>query len=228
MYKKTLIIILTLFSFYSCSYYVSKAKSTSGDNCMLTIEKVSEQEYLQVKNKYHNSITIDSSIHKVDSTIEIPIKIGGSKSFADKNKGVEDEGRIEFKYIGRQNTIDISIIDVGYWEDGKTIIVDNQNGETFDFWSEPKISPDNKKLATFLECGLEGNPVGIQIWQVQPNKYYKLDKLIEINQTQWDPKEICWDDNNNLFVQATSFPLFEQTKGNTISTFYLKIKIKNP
>ena len=227
MDMKTLIIILTLFTFYSCSHSDSKPKITSIDNSILTIEKVSEQDYLGVKNKYHNSITIDSSILKVESTIKIPIKIGGCKSFSDKIKGDEDVERIVFKYIGRQNTIGISILDVGYWEDGKTIIVDNQNGETFDFWSEPKISPDNKRLATFLEYGLEGNPVGIQIWQVKPNEYYKLDKLIEINQTQWNPKEICWDGNNNLFVQATSFPIFEKAKGDTISTFYLKIRIQN-
>jgi hypothetical protein len=228
MDMKTFIIILTLFTFYSCSHSGDKGKITTIDNSLLTIEKVTEQEYLQVKKNYQNSITVDSSIKKVDSLINIPLKIGSYKSFKDKIKGEEDEGRVEFKYIGRQNSIDISILEVGYWEGGHAIIVDNQNGETFDFWSVPIISSDNKKLATYLESGLEGYPVGIQIWHVQQSKYYKLDKLIEINQTQWDPKEICWDDNNTLFVRAINFPIFEKVQGDTTRTFYLKIKINNP
>lgn len=59
------------------------------------------------------------------------------------------------------------------------------------------------------------------------DKNYKLNKLIEINQTQWEPQELCWGDNITLYLKVNSFPNFNQIQSDSTRAFYLKIKIND-
>ena len=153
-----------------------------------------------------NKLTIDTNIIKKKNG-ELVLTIGkegkAHRVFVDNTDGgPEDIKMKEHYYFGQFKDINCYVVGIGYWEHFEVLLIDRETGLNQTFWSTPSLSPNNKNLAAILSAGLEGNPVGIQVFSYDSSTYYKFDKILEINQMVWDPVEFYWYGNEALVLKV--------------------------
>lgn len=215
--------LISLLNLTSCLPFenseVIESFNTIADIPTFCFERVNEDVFLSAKKACINKLFKDTlSIKKQNGQLKLPLSSGVNiyKTFRDSIKGTEDESRKEFKYLGQFKEIDFYVLSVTYWEHFEVYLVDKKSGNHYSVWSVPSLSPDNKKIATILSFGLEGEPAGVQILSVDKTSYTQVEKLIEVDQKLWNPVDFVWESNNSLILKVTDL---DESKKDQIFSF---------
>ncbi|MBC7381857.1 MAG: hypothetical protein H7296_02555 [Bacteroidia bacterium] len=207
-----------LFNLLSCFPSGSQSGTVSPNNPNIPtfcIEKVSKEVFVSAKKIYVEKLLKDTSSHKKQNgqfKLTLTSSAGAYKTFQDSIAGAEDENRKEFRYLGQFKEIDFYIVSVTYWEHSEILLIDKMSGNNYSTWSVPGLSPDNKRMAAILPFGLEGEPIGIQILSINRANLTQIEKLIEIDQKLWEPKDFVWENNHSILLKVTE--LIKPFKGN--------------
>lgn len=223
--KKIYFLFLISFGYISCSLSCNSEEKFNLQKQEMTfsLEIVTQEIYEAVKNKHIDKLLRDS-IAKEDGILKLPLIPNSHKIFRDVNKGDEDENIREYNYIGQFKEIKFYVISAVYWEHSEIFLVDKNNGELYSLWSYPFLSPDNKKIASILSYGLEGEPVGMQILSIKDN-YFRIDKYIEFDQRLWNPLEMFWESDNSIILKVENFPNLTNETESSISYNYLRLNL---
>lgn len=193
----------------------------------LCFEPVTKEVFVSAKRAYVEKLFQDTlSIKKQNGQLKLPLSSGIStyKIFQDSINGSEDVGKREYFYLGHFKEIDFYVVSVVLWEHYEVLLIDKKSGNQYFIWSVPRLSPNNKIIASILPFGLEGEPVGIQILSIDKTNYPQLEKIIEINQQIWNPIDFVWENNNSIILEVT--PLADPSKGNNEVIFsYVRLRI---
>lgn len=213
------------------SFVFSEEKMNFTHNQSICFEKVSENIFLSAKTKYKEKLIKDTlNFKKQNGQLNLPLMSGANiqKTFYDSREK-EEENTKQYEYLGQFNDVGFYVTAVNYWEHFEVILTDKNSGNDYIFWSVPKLSPNNKKIASILSFGLEGNPVGIQIFSIDKKNYNQIEKLIEIDQSLWNPVDFVWEDGNSIILKTTEFrSLSKESKKKKDKKFsYLRLKIND-
>ena len=223
------LLLISLF-IVSCTSSKKSEKKNPSAASAFSIERVDEEAFVLAKKKYKGKLLEDTlNVKKIDGRFRLPLTLNNAYSnFEDSTKADEDENKKEYKYLGQFKEIDFYLVSVNYWEHNKVLLVDRATGDKYPIWSIPSLSPNNKRLASILSSGLEGNPIGIQVLSVNKSEYLQIDKLIEIDQRIWNPLDVAWENDSSLILRIT--PLIDyskQTEVNINQDFsYIRLRIE--
>lgn len=222
------LLLISLLNLASCVYFEnSEVKENSSivvDVPTFCFEYVSEEVFVLAKKVYVEKLLKDTfDIRKQNGQLKLPLS-GGDKVFQDSIRGIEDENRREFDYLGQFKEVDFYVVSATYWEQFEVYLIDKKSGNSYAVWSVPSLSPDNKKIAAILSFGLEGEPVGIQILSIDKNNYSQIEKILEIDQSFWSPVDFVWENNSSIILKTIELNDF--VEGKESKKFgYLRLKI---
>ena len=115
---------------------------------------------------------------------------------------------------------------MSYYEWGNNIFVDRNNGRIYDSWYSPQLSPGAKRICCIRTEGYDGEPVGIQIWDVTQNRNFRLQKTIELDMVQVAPQEFYWLNDSILHIKSEDYPIIGgKSRQDLREEVYLKIEI---
>ena len=110
---------------------------------------------------------------------------------------------------------------IGY-EFNKFYIKDSLNNQIFEIWSNPIFNKNESKFICFKLYGYENEPCGFQIFSYKKYGYNRIEKIYELDQKFWQPKEAIWINENEIILKIFPFKInYNKVK----KFYYLKIKI---
>jgi hypothetical protein len=171
---------------------------------ILSIAEISEETF-ENSGKIEKPEVDLSLIKKENGTIKIPNKnISGTfVTFTDDTR--PEENKINNEYQGYYPSIKKHLIRTQYYEGSRTILIGEYNNKTT-IWGAPNFSKDGEYFFAYKSYGLEGEPVGLQIWAVDKNTYspdhFGLKKIFELNQLLFNPLEFKWDIDNSILIKG--------------------------
>jgi hypothetical protein len=175
---------------------------TSSSNGILSISEIDQATFEKSKEIVEPSVN-SNLVKKENGEINIPNKhrSGTFVTFTDDTR--PEENRVQNDYLGFYNSINRHLIRTQYYEGSEFVLIGNYNNKTT-IWSVPIFSKDNKYFLSFKSYGLEGEPVGVQIWEIDNKSYSRdkvgLKKILELNQLLFNPIEFRWDLNNSILI----------------------------
>lgn len=171
------------------------------------IEKATKADFDKAKKASSDALTPDTTnSRKKKSVIEVLTNgkwkpLTAFKDTLNSPESDDDEIR-EYKYVGQIRPINKFLVEGYFWEHYECYLVDKATGRIDTTWTRPNISPDKKMLASLsMPYGLEGPPLGIQIFRIEDNGQ-DLAKFIEINQQEWSPYDFYWESPSSIIIQV--------------------------
>lgn len=202
-----------------------------------SIENSTSLDFLKAKEKFVSRILYDTSKYrKVDNEFRLPIEQKWKKflSFKDTLVDTDDSNIKEYFYVGQFEQIGHYIVGGSFWEFSEFYLIDKKTGKKTAIWDFPSISPKNKFIANLsMAYGLEGNPNGIQIWQINYNTNNKVEpisisKYLEIDQQNWVPVSLVFESDNSLILKVAKVDKFRNENGKPEEKdyYYLRLRIQ--
>jgi hypothetical protein len=216
-------------SFFGCASAEHKAdvreenQSIIDTSEVFSITEITPEEYHSKKNNCKDVEFDTSLVKKVNGRVEL--KLNKSTIILQDEIGSE-ENQIFHKYLGFINFVDRHLIETIYYEGIKYVLISPNNNQT-EIWSKPIFSSDKKYFFCFKSYGLEGDNLGLQIWEIKKDNQqypdtFSLNKIFELNQLIFSPNECFWDGRNLLIKgQNISNHLFPNEES---VTHYWKMK----
>ncbi|QNF33297.1 hypothetical protein HUW51_11365 [Adhaeribacter swui] len=196
-----------------------------------SIAKATKADFDRAKKASSNLLTPDTlNSRKKNGVIEV-LTNGNWKpltAFKDTlNSPESDDDEIrEYKYAGQIKSINKFLVEGYFWEHYECYLVDKATGRIDTTWTKPYISPDKKLLASLsMPYGLEGPPLGIQIFKIEGNGQ-NLAKFIEINQQEWSPCDFYWESPSSIVIQILPVERVLEINGIPKQEDYTYIRLK--
>ena len=139
-------------------------------------------------------------IEREDSSFTLKFE-NGEKTFQSIYE--PSDGIQAHKFLGVKKSIGFYLVNVQFYEGGQTYLIDQQTGTSYTLWSEPIFSPNDSLLITESAAGMEGTPVGYQLWKLYPDR--KWIKIVEVNQNNWSPLGIRWISDSEFLLKKEIF-----------------------
>ena len=223
------LLLISILNLVSCSPFenseVRENRSIVADVPAFCFEHVSEEVFVLAKKVYAEKLLKDTlNIRKQNGQLKLSLFSGVDKVFQDSIRGIEDENRKEYNYLGQFKEVDFYVVSATYWEHFEIYLIDKKSGDNYTVWSVPSLSPDNKKIAAILPFGLEGEPVGIQILSIDKTNYSQIEKILEIDQKFWSPVDFVWEDNSSIILKTMELNNFPEEKESK-KFGYLRLKM---
>ena len=195
-YMKYLLLIFTLLPSFLFG---------QGNDDILSFNEIDKIEFDNVN--FNNIPSIQTNIIKKENgKIRIPNKhrSGSFTEFVDDTR--IEENKVDNIYHGFYKHLKRHLIETNYYEGSKFTLIGQYKNQT-EIWSLPIFSTDNKYFFTFKPYGLEGEPVGLQIWEVDTSGYkytnrVELKMIFELNQLIFSPEELKWDKDNSILIKG--------------------------
>ncbi len=234
--KKNLSIVQGIYSPKSEVFFYESGKEMFVDS-LLKFEIISKDIFNQLKKKNIDYINRDSTnVHRNKDTLFIK-----HHKFIDNN--IDNESRINFKYIGSIDFLNKYVILRNLWENEDFILVDKSTGKIdsenekllqlarkngMNLLGFPRISINKKNMISLKNSSFT-QQAELNIFKIIKNSELQLELSLLFK--TWSPSEneIFWISDNEFIVKA--FPIdviSEYEYGEQIdSENYLKIKIFN-
>ena len=234
MSKFLWIIIIFGTAVSACKTGIQKNAANSNS---FSIIRVSANEYTSLKQQ--SGITYDTLLYqKENGVLKLPIseKWHSFIVLADTLAGSENNKTREYKYIGELQKKGLFIVNGNFYEHSEDYLIDKITGEKTAIWNQPKISPAGRYIVDIRSYGLEGEPNGLQIWQINERDFEgeksvppAISKILEIDQSMWVPIDFAWEGEHSLLIKAVSLEKFIQTNDlNKLSKDYYYLKVTIP
>jgi hypothetical protein len=191
-------------------------------NKLFTIIQTGYNDLLKYDFNSNPDFIADSSFHrKVNGVLKLKLE-GSQIEYVDKIDTADETSNLTYNYIGHFEKLKLHVVEnVGYEYYHYYLIPYNMD-TIISTWREPKASTNGKYIASIISVGMEGDPVGFEIFDLsKPNR-----PSILFNQDKWVPLAFCWD-KNDLIIKAAE--LEEYMKTNDFpdrSSFCLRIRLK--
>lgn len=208
------------------------SKTTLSDSSQnFSVSKVTKDDFLKAKVKYKDQILYDTIVHrKAKATIRLPIeeKWKPFVIFTDTLTDTDNTNIRQYHYLGQFKKIEFYIVEGNFWEHYDCYLIDKRTGKMTTMWNIPTISPDSKFLADIAPSGLEGDPVGLQIWNIVNNENNQvepiaIEKYLELNEQIWEPADFVWNTRNSLILKVSKI---DNNSNDKIKSFYyLQVKL---
>jgi hypothetical protein len=105
---------------------------------------------------------------------------------------------VAYRFAGSIPELQSWAVQVGLWENGYTLLIDQLTGRQTKAWSRPVVSPDRKHFITCQSELVFGDENGIQYWAIRNKAPVMLwQQVIE----DWGPEEARWIDNSSIAVK---------------------------
>ena len=106
-----------------------------------------------------------------------------------------------YRYLNNLTAIQQWLIEVGQWEGGHYLLIDQQSGKETKIISYPVISPNHTRFACANSDPTGYSVDGLQVWQKPINKPPKLlwQRISNSSQSGIAALSPNWKDNNTLF-----------------------------
>ena len=211
--------VLMLLSFmYNCSAQSDDKKESKASTQDVTfnkdsltlknkpyhIEASTEDGFKKAKDGYKNILSKESSSSVIIKNNAIDLVLANNKkiTFTNIKEGSDETETKEYKYVGQSSQPDYFVINAKYWEGSEFFLVNKQNGRIDTLWNSPLFSPELKYIACQSEMyGMDGVPNGIQIFSVRNSS---LEKIVAIDQQEWVPLEVVWENEKSLIIKANN------------------------
>ena len=191
-----------------------------------------EQDFIKAKAKFKDKLTQDTiNFPKINGEIKLPIE--GHKptqlSFRDTLLNTDDENIREYKYEGQFKDIDHYVVSGTFWEHYEIYLINKKTGENTLLWNNPTLSPSNQFIANLsLPFGLEGTPIGIQIWRINKTNNtsnFSISKHLEINPIDWAPTDFVWESDKVILPKVAKVDTFLNSNGIPHKNDYYYLKL---
>lgn len=191
-----------------------------------------EQDFIKAKAKFKDKLTQDTiNFPKINGEIKLPIE--GNKptqlSFRDTLLHTDDENIREYKYEGQFKQIDHYVVSGTFWEHYEIYLINKNTGENTLLWNNPALSPSNQFIANLsLPFGLEGTPIGIQIWRISKKNNpanFSISKHLEINPIDWAPIDFVWESDKVILLKVAKVDAFLNNNGIPHKNDYYYLKL---
>lgn len=191
-----------------------------------------EQDFIEAKAKFKDKLTQDTiNFPKINGEIKLPIE--GKKptqlSFRDTLLNTDDENIREYKYEGQFKQIDHYVVSGTFWEHYEIYLINKNTGEYTLLWNNPALSPSNQFIANLsLPFGLEGTPIGIQIWRINKTNNtsnFSISKHLEINPIDWAPTDFVWESDKVILLKVAKVDTFLNSNGIPHKNDYYYLKL---
>jgi cell division protein FtsL len=196
-----------------------------------SIEKATKADFDKAKKASSNALTLDTlNSRKKNGVIEVLTNgkwkpLTAFKDTLNSPESDDDEIR-EYKYVGQIKSINKYIVEGYFWEHYECYLVDKATGKIDTTWTRPYLSPDKKMLSSLsMPYGLEGPPLGIQIFRIEDNGL-NLSKFIEINQQEWSPYDFYWESPRSVIIQILPVDRVLEINGIPKEEDYSYIRLK--
>jgi hypothetical protein len=177
---------------------------TDNYNVTLSITEITEHTFNNGGTTAEPNVDY-SLVKKEDGQIKIPNLNSSGSIVTFKDDPRIEEKRVTNEYLGFYHSIKKHLIRTIYYEGVKYVLIGNYNDDT-QIWNIPIFSSDFKYFLAYKSNGLEGEPTGLQIWEVVKNEYSPEDleirKIFELNQLLFDPTETKWDSDNSILIKG--------------------------
>lgn len=149
--------------------------------------------------------------------------------FLDKTFPDNEEADITFQYGGYYKKIDRHLLVTQHYEHNEYNLISNKGTKT-PVWNEPQFTKDGQYFFCLRPYGLEGEPVGLQIWRIKKDQSDSFDpielvKILELDQLLFNPKECLWNKQGDLVIKAGKLKDNFYPKEPS-EEYYLKLKYK--
>jgi hypothetical protein len=188
---------------------------------LFKLNEISFEEYEKLKKNISIVQIQPLNIKKMNNKIHLSLNDGSYKEFADSIFGTDDTRNKEYVLKGLYKEVNLYLIQANYYEGGEYILVNKKNGEVYNMWSLPIISPDHQKIISFgNSLGYEIMPNGIQYFEII-NGTPKIKW--EYNTQKWKPEDLRWITNNVLILKQVIPDFISTTQKEQIKYFKLII-----
>lgn len=201
---------------------------------IFSITEVEQKHFRQAQKESNNAFYVDTAlIKKTNGKITLPIEVythgDSSLVFQDKIYPDNEEADTTFQYRGYYKKVNRHLLVTQYYEHDEYNLISNKGTQTL-IWNEPQFSKNGQYFFCFRPYGLEGEPVGLQIWRVKEDQGDSFDpielvKVLELDQLMFNPIECLWDKNGDLFIKAEKMDNNFYSKEPS-EEYYLKLKYK--
>lgn len=208
------------------------SKTTLNDSLQnFSITKVTKDDFLKAKKRYQSQILYDTVVFKkVNGIIKLPTeeKWVPFVIFTDTLTNTDATDIRQYHYLGQFKKIGFYIVEGNFWEHYDCYLIDKRTGKKTTTWNIPIIAPNNKFIADIAPSGLEGDPVGLQIWNIVNNENNQdepitIEKYLELNEQIWDPADVVWNTSNSLILKVSSIGNYSNNK--IKSFYYLQVNL---
>jgi hypothetical protein len=196
-----------------------------------SIEKATKEDFEKAKKASSDALTPDTlNSRKKNGVIEVLTNgkwkpLTAFKDTLNSPESDDDEIR-EYKYVGQIKSINKFLVEGYFWEHYECYLVDKETGRIDTTWTRPYISPDKRMLASLsMPYGLEGPPLGIQIFRIEGNGQ-NLANFIEINQQEWSPYDFYWESPRSIIIQILPVERVLEINGIPKQEDYSYIRLK--
>ncbi|MFP9099137.1 hypothetical protein ACLI09_08790 [Flavobacterium sp. RHBU_24] len=202
---------------------------TEGSTALFTPLPATKQDFLNAKNVFTDDLDT-TAIPKLNGKITLPLK--GTRPaviFKDSISEEDETAVIEYHYLGRNNNPALYQVEGSFWEWNECYLVNQYTGRKDTLWTIPVFSPDKSRIVNLSEgYGMEGNPNGYQLWQISGTKdSTTIRKTKEVNQDEWIPAGIYWENNHTLIFKAVTVTKFMARNGEPKEAdfYYFRVKV---
>ncbi|MES2484363.1 MAG: hypothetical protein V4581_00210 [Bacteroidota bacterium] len=241
LYKATVLAFIALLSF-SCQKdkdiqpeahvlpTASIAPKTKDTLKLFVPFAATKQDFSNAEKAFKNSIVSDTqAIRKINGEIILPLSPNKPPIVFKDTHPENDDEAVEYNYTGHINNPDLYLAEGSFWEWHETYLINRTTGNTDTLWSTPVFSPDRKMMVNLSPgYGLEGDPNGFQAWQVHTNNgNATINKLKEVDQQEWIPLNVFWEDNRTLIFKAVTVDVFMAANGEPKDKdfYYFRVKV---
>lgn len=118
-------------------------------------------------------------------------------------RGRSEDETTHYTYHGFLPHFRRHVVEVAYYETAEWWLIGN-DGRRLTLYGPPQYSPDQQRIATICP-GIEysgGQPNALQLFQMRQDT---LRKVWELRPTTWEPAEVCWLNNNTLYLKRATW-----------------------
>lgn len=179
-------------------------------------------------------VEIDSSFFKKSGrNLEVFIynrnhdKMDSIISFSGSAEDAEEDF-VGHYYLGYYKSLKSHLVQTQYYEGFRYDLI-SAKGESVEIWGEPIFSHDGKYFFCKKDYGLEGDPVGLQIWKINETfdnlNSIEIVNIFNLEQFMFNPKDAYWDFDNSIVIKADKMVENLRIK-EPVETYYLRLKIE--
>ncbi len=199
----------------------------SSTNNVFSITHINKLYYDSVASLSNSKLNIDTvSVRKINGQIKLPNKSSTTTYTLLIDDLRPEENQVTNNYLGYYNFIGKHLIETIYYESVDYQFI-GQHGDKTSIWSKPKFSNDKRFFLTFKQYGLEGDFVGLQIWEIKndssKNEPISLNKIFELNQLLFSPVDCIWDTDGTILIKGEAMSNHFYPNDNT-DIYFWKLK----
>ena len=166
----------------------------------LFLEMTNEQDFLDAHEKNNNFKKNDPNVLVTNEAIACKLRNGKVTKLYNNLSGGENS--LLHQFWGDLHFADYFLFKKSNWgEWGEFILLDKENGDTLNIFSEPVFSDFFQYFATSSNNCLTGQG-GLQIFSIDENKKVKQISS-DIFGHRWNPEEVRWNPINDLIIKVS-------------------------